>query len=46
MDVNREDVGMFTCSDDAATLIRSLVDDADLPNGSGLRLVLNAGTGR
>jgi Fe-S cluster assembly iron-binding protein IscA len=35
---------MFTCSDDAATLIRSLVDDAELPDGSGLRLVLNAGT--
>jgi hypothetical protein len=32
---------MFTC---AATLIRSLVGDADLPTGEGLRRVLNAGT--
>jgi hypothetical protein len=35
---------MFTCTDAAATLIRSLVGDADLPTGEGLRLVLNAGT--
>ena len=41
---NREDAGMFTCSDDAATLIRSRVDGAKLPDGSGLRLVLNVGT--
>ena len=35
---------MFTCTDDAATLIRSRVDGANLPDGSGLRLVLNVGT--
>jgi hypothetical protein len=35
---------MFTCTDAAATLIRSLVGDADRPTGEGLRLVLNAGT--
>jgi hypothetical protein len=35
---------MFTCTDPAATLIRSLIGDADLPTGEGLRRVLNAGT--
>ena len=35
---------MFTCTDAAATLIRSLVGDADLPTGEGQGLVLNVGT--
>lgn len=32
---------MFACTDDAATLIRSLVRDAGLPGGSGLRLIVD-----
>jgi hypothetical protein len=35
---------MFTCTDAAATLIRSLIGEADLPTGEGLGRVLNAGT--
>jgi hypothetical protein len=35
---------MFTCTDDAAALITSLIHDADLPDGSGLRLILDAAT--
>lgn len=32
---------MFCCTDHAATLIRSLVHDAQLPVGAGLRLIVD-----